>query len=108
MRAAPIFIAMMVLLFLGQFFLLPLPALKGSPLTANGGLGLSLIAGLVGAFAISRFATVTPSPPPSKTQQRKLAAASARSKGEPEEDEEEELTPVRARATSARRRRKRR
>jgi len=98
-----------VLLFLGQYFLLPLPALQGSPLTARGGLGLSLIAGLVGAFAISRFATVTPLPPPSKTQQRKMAAASTRSKAEPADDEEEgELVPATRRGSSTRRRRRRR
>ena len=109
LRAAPIFVGMMVLLFLGQTLLPRVPALQGSPLTTNGGLGLSLIAGIFGAFAISRFATVTPPPPPSKTQQRKMAAASTRGKAEPSEDEEEsELEPVRARASSQRRRRRRR
>jgi hypothetical protein len=108
LRAAPIFVGMMALLFAGQYFLLPMRQLQGSFLTANGGLALSIIAGIVGAFAISRFATVTPPPPPSKSQQRKLAAA-ARSKNgsEADEDEEEELAPARAKPANRRRRRRR-
>ena len=108
LRAAPIFIGMMALLFAGQYFLLPMPQLQGSFLTANGGLALSIVAGIVGAFAISRFATVTPPPPPSKSQQRKLAAASARAKNGSEADEdEEEAAPVRAKPANRRRRRRR-
>ena len=106
-RAAPIFVGMMVLLFAGQYFLLPLPALQGTFLTASNGLVLSLIAGLIGAFAISRFATVTPPPPPSKSQQRKQAAAAARAKnGASAEEDEEEAAPARPKPAAPRKRRR--
>lgn len=103
LRAAPIFILMMgVLLFGQQFVLVRYPT---SPLAAGNGLVLSLVTGIVGAFLISRYATVTPPPPPSKSQQRKMAAASRA--GDDEEDEgEEAVAPIRAR--SGRRRRRRR
>ena len=93
-----------------QTYLLPLPAVKGSILTAGNGLVLSLIFGAAGAFVISRFATELPPPPPSKTQQRKLAAAAARSKtpSDEEDEDEGELVTARARTTSSQRRRRRR
>src|SRR5712692_2920188 len=102
-RAAPVFVGMMAALFLAQTYLLP--RYPDTPITANGGLGLSLIAGILGAFLISRFATVSPPPPPSKTQQRKLASAARRPSDESEEEEEEEAT-VPTRASAARRRRR--
>jgi hypothetical protein len=117
-----VFIGMMALLILLQQLLLPegmlarqittppwsdlLARVQDSPLTGGGGFGLSLIAGLLGAFLISRYATETPPPPPSKTQQRKMAAAAAREQDD--EEDEEETAPVRARASSGRRRRRRR
>ena len=93
-----------------QTYLLPLPAVKGSILTAGNGLVLSLIFGAAGAFVISRFATELPPPPPSKTQQRKLAAAAARTKNgaADEEDDDGEAVPVRPRSANQRRRRRRR
>jgi len=105
LRAAPIFVGMMALLFLGQYYLIP--NFPGNPITANGGLGLSLIAGILGAFLISRWATVTPPPPPSKSQQRKQAAA-ARAKERDEDEEEEEPVAAAPVRTTARRRRRRR
>jgi hypothetical protein len=113
-RAAPIFIGMMALLFISQLYLAPLfpgNPLFGSPSTSGGfgGLGFSLVAGLLGAFLISRYATKAPPPVPSKSQQRKQAAAAGRSKqqaGEEEEPEEVAAAPVRA--SAARRRRRRR
>jgi hypothetical protein len=104
MRAVPVFVGMMVALFLAQYFLLP--RFPNTPLTANGGLGLSLIAGIVGAFLISRFATVTPPPPPSKSQQRKMAAGD-RTRPEAGDDGEEPVA-VGARPSGQRRRRRRR
>lgn len=76
LRAVPIFVIMMGALFAAQYLLAP--RFPGNLLFGNGSLGLSLIAGLIGAFLISRFATVEPPPPPptpSKSQQRKLARA---------------------------------
>jgi hypothetical protein len=109
LRAAPIFIAMMALLFGGQELMRRYPEMQGSPLGWQNGLGLSLVAGIIGAFAISRWATITPPPPPSKTQQRKLASAAARGKGQPvEEDEEPETVPARLRQAGQRRKRRRR
>jgi hypothetical protein len=107
LRAAPIFAGMMAVLFLGQYFLIPMLG-PANPITANGGLGLSLVAGLLGAFLISRFATVTPPPAPSKSQQRKQAAAARAQERAEGEDEEEEETVAAVRPSSARRRRRRR
>ena len=105
LRAVPIFVLMMGALLLGQTVLRDHP---DSPLNAGGGIGLSLLTGLVGAFLISRFATVEPPPPPSKSQQRRVAAA-ARAKDAGEDSEvEEEAAPIRARAAAGRRRRRRR
>ena len=122
-RAAPVFIGMMALLIFMQQLVLPegtiarqltgspwsemVAWLQSSPLAGGGGFGLSLIAGVLGAFLISRYATVTPPPPPSKTQQRKLAAAAAHTDADDEEEEEEEAD-VPARTSSRRRRRRRR
>ncbi|HLG74656.1 MAG TPA: hypothetical protein VK009_29910 [Chloroflexota bacterium] len=114
-RAAPIFIGMMALLFLSQLYLSPMfpgNPIFGSPSTSGGfgGIGFSLVAGLLGAFLISRYATTMPPPPPSKTQQRKQAAAASRSKKEAAEEDEEgdEVAAAPARAPAARRRRRRR
>jgi len=81
LRAAPIFIAMMAVLFGAQAYLVP--RYPNNIILSNGGLGLSLIAGLLGAFLISRFATTDPNPRRrrpsgpgmSKTQRRKLERA---------------------------------
>jgi len=118
-----VFIGMMALLIFMQQLVLPegtiarqltgspwgemVAWLQSSPLAGGGGFGLSLIAGVLGAFLISRYATVTPPPPPSKTQQRKLAAAAAHTDADDEEEEEEEAD-VPARTSSRRRRRRRR
>jgi hypothetical protein len=107
LRAMPIFAGMMTVLLLGQLFLLQIPVVRDSPIGANGGLGLSLIAGIGGAFLISRFATETPPPPPSKSQQRKQAAA-ARAKDRAEAEEEEAEPVAVGRSASAQRRRRRR
>ncbi|HLY65623.1 MAG TPA: hypothetical protein VKU60_08815 [Chloroflexota bacterium] len=106
LRAAPIFVVMMAALLFGQLYLTP--RFPGSPIFANGGLGLSLICGILGAFLISRFATSAPPPTPSKTQQRKLAASAARPKGASEDEEEEGEAAVPVRSAPARRRRRRR
>ncbi len=98
---------MMALLFAGQVLVGPrFPdnplfgmAASGNPL---GGLGFALVAGLLGAWLINKYATTEPPPPPSKTQQRKMARTKA-----PTEDEEEP-EPVPARGSSAARRRRRR
>ena len=112
LRAAPIFLAMMLALFGSQYFLLP--RFPDNPIMANGGLGLSLIAGIVGAFLISRFATVdpqakrpAPGPGMSKTQRRKLERAE-RLKNEPEasrETGEPVIADVPSRPKTRRRRR---
>lgn len=103
---------MMALLFGSQLYLAPLfpgNPLFGSPSSGGGfgGLGFSLVAGLLGAFLISRYATTAPPPPPSKTRQRKQAAV-ARAKDAADEDEEEDEVVAPARASAARRRRRRR
>lgn len=102
LRAAPIFVAMMAVLFFGQQVVLT--RYPTSPLATGNGLVLSLLTGLVGAFLISRYATVEPPAPPSKTQQRKMARSSDASGDD--DDEEETSAPVRT--ASARRRRRRR
>src|SRR5438045_3793391 len=111
LRAIPVMALMGVLLIFGTAYLQP--RFPDNPLLANGGLGLSLIVGIMGAFLISRFATITPPPPPSKTQQRKIAAAAARSKDEPIDDEVSEngaepaATGTRLQSGQRRRRRRR-
>ncbi|MGH2363794.1 MAG: hypothetical protein ACRDHX_03975 [Chloroflexota bacterium] len=97
-RAIPIFILMLAALYLAdsllQRFYHQTPSIV-----------VSLVAGIVGAFLISRFATKAPPTPPSKSQQRR-AAATKRSP-EPELEEPLPVLPA-ARANSSRARRRRR
>jgi len=77
-RAIPIFVLMMALLFVAQYQVAP--RFPGNPIFGQGSLGLSLIAGLVGAIGIAKFATETPvrpvsGPNMSKSQRRKLERA---------------------------------
>lgn len=101
LRAAPIFVAMMAVLFFGQQVVLT--RYPTSPLATGNGLVLSLLTGLVGAFLISRYATVEPPAPPSKTQQRKLARGTDASE---DGEGEEEAAPVRRQPARKRRRRR--
>jgi hypothetical protein len=77
-RAIPIFALMMALLFAAQYELAP--RFPNNPIFGQGSIGLSLIAGLIGAVAIAKFATETPvrsttGPNLSKTQRRRQERA---------------------------------
>ena len=110
-RAIPIFVLMMALLFAAQYEVAP--RFPGNPILGQGSLGLSLIAGLIGAIAIAKFATETPvrstvGPNMSKTQRRKLERAQqAATAPAPEPEPADTVTrarPARAQTRSRRRR----
>ncbi|MDE3074134.1 MAG: hypothetical protein KGJ86_01780 [Chloroflexota bacterium] len=92
-RAIPIFIGMMALLYFADFALQNYAHQSPS-------IWSSLVAGLVGAFLISRYATAPAPTPPSKSQQRKAAAAQQRSRA-PKPQAADEKEAVAAGETAA-------